>query len=137
MRRAKCHFHRTCLTAFAFRVNQNSPPPIYPPSSRPSFRNSGTTTFLRLYIYMRVFLTGDYSGLKGERVSNSVRRESGWKDWERGLDDERPSRILFFVGRRDRSRIFHRGLFARETRAAAAAAVDLQNAIDWRLGLHR
>lgn len=27
-----------------------------------------------LYIY--VFLTGDYSGLKGERVSNSVRRES-------------------------------------------------------------
>lgn len=88
-----------------------------------------------LYIY--VFLTGDYSGLKGERVSNSVRRESGWKDWERGLDDERPSRILFFVGRRDRSRIFHRGLFARETRAAAAAAVDLQNAIDWRLGLHR
>lgn len=83
---------------------------------------------------MCVFLTGDYSGLKGERVSNSVRRESGSKDWERGLDDERPSRILFFVGRR--SRIFHRGLFARETRAAAAA-VDLQNAIDWRLGLHR
>lgn len=88
-----------------------------------------------MYVYVCLCRHRTRRLLKGERVSNSVRRESGSKDWTR---EAWPSRILFFVGRRDRSRIFHRGLFARETRAAAAAAaVDLQNAIDWRLGLHR
>lgn len=68
-------------------------------------QGTGATTFLP---FSRITI---YSGLK-----------AGFPILDRGLSE-------FYFS----SWIFHRGLFARETRAAVAA-VDLQNAIDWKPG---
>lgn len=103
MRPTKCHFHRTCLPRLLHSAEFQTSTRIYRSSSET--QGTGATTFLP---FSRITI---YSGLK-----------AGFPILDRGLSE-------FYFS----SWIFHRGLFARETRAAVAA-VDLQNAIDWKPG---